>query len=451
MDSPIALLETRVAAIEVSYASGPSSSLGEIEGMSDVGVVDAARELADLSRRVDILRLHIAGEVADRSRTSLGNDGLAKRAAYARPALMLAALWGITVAESCRLCDVGLAIRARQTIGGEPLPPRYPSVAAGIENAVIGVATAAVIIRQLEAVSLRCSADAREDAEAQLVALAHDYTVEEMVRFARLVRDRLDQDGAEPRDELHRRRRSLTIRTTSDGMIHVDWYLPPESGGLVKAGIDALVGAELRQSREDGSTDSSCELVDDRSLPQLRSDAAAEIFRHAATCVGSGGQLPAFTMVVRMDLDSLITGLGTAEIDGIDETISATTARMLAAEAELIPIVLGGRGEVLDLGMSRRLFTKAQKLAFGERDGGCAFGGCSSVPSYAEAHHIDWWSHLGPSDLDNGILLCSHHHHQIHDFGWEIEIREGVPYFLPPPHVDPYRQARRGGRIALAA
>jgi hypothetical protein len=189
---------------------------------------------------------------------------------------------------------------------------------------------------------------------------------------------------------------------------------------------------------------------DERTLEQLRSDAGVEIFRHVATCTNSVGDLPAFTMVVRLTMDSLLTGLGRAEIEGINETISAAAARRLAADAEIIPIVLGGRGEVLDVGTARRLFTRAQRVAFAERDGGCAWGNCTHPPSYTEAHHIEWWSRGGATDLDNGILLCSHHHHQVHEHGWEIVFREGVPFFIPPPHVDSSRRPRRGGRVDLA-
>jgi len=46
-------------------------------------------------------------------------------------------------------------------------------------------------------------------------------------------------------------------------------------------------------------------------------------------------------------------------------------------------------------------------------------------------------------------MLCGFHHHRVHDDGWEIRIRDRIPYFIPPPWVDPDRRARRGGRIEL--
>jgi hypothetical protein len=49
-----------------------------------------------------------------------------------------------------------------------------------------------------------------------------------------------------------------------------------------------------------------------------------------------------------------------------------------------------------------------------------------------------------------GILLCSFHHHRVQEDGWEIFFRDGVPYFVPPPYIDPSRRPRRGGRLDLA-
>jgi len=183
-------------------------------------------------------------------------------------------------------------------------------------------------------------------------------------------------------------------------------------------------------------------MPESRSLLQLRSDSATDVFRHLAACTPAAENgTPPVSVIVRIELDALQKGIGTAEIDGIPTPISATTARRMAADADLIPVVLGGAGEVLDLGRSRRLFNRAQKLALAERDGGCAWAGCPHPPSYTEAHHIRWWTaHGGAADLDNGILLCSGHHHRVHAGGRNIEIKEHVPWFIPPPHIDPHQR-----------
>jgi len=181
----------------------------------------------------------------------------------------------------------------------------------------------------------------------------------------------------------------------------------------------------------------------------MRSDAAVEVFRHVAGCDRTAVDgVPPVTVIVRIGLNELRTGVGAGEIDGIAAPVSAGTVRRMAADAGIIPVVLGADSEVLDLGRARRLLTTAQRRALAERDGGCAWPGCPHPPSYTEAHHIRWWNaHGGATDLSNGILLCSSHHHRVHDDGWQIRMHGQVPYFTPPGHVDPYRRPRPGGRI----
>jgi len=58
------------------------------------------------------------------------------------------------------------------------------------------------------------------------------------------------------------------------------------------------------------------------------------------------------TVMVTISLDSLRTELGTGAILG-GEPLSATAIRRLACEAHIIPVVLGGNGETLDLGRDR--------------------------------------------------------------------------------------------------
>ena len=124
----------------------------------------------------------------------------------------------------------------------------------------------------------------------------------------------------------------------------------------------------------------------------------------------------------------------------------------------MIPAVLGGRGELLDLGRRRRRFTRAQRIALAERDGGCAHPDCDRPPAYTQAHHIEWWNrHRGPTDLDNGVLMCSFHHHLVHDTGWGIVVRDHRVWFVPPASLDPEqrprpgRQARRRELAAMPA
>ncbi|MBD3752489.1 MAG: DUF222 domain-containing protein, partial [Micrococcales bacterium] len=165
---------------------------------------------------------------------------------------------------------------------------------------------------------------------------------------------------------------------------------------------------------------------------------------------------PATTVVVRMSLEELQSGIGAATIDGLEQPVSAAAVRRLAADAQIIPCVLGGGSEILDWGRLKRLFTPAQKLALAGRDGGCIF--CGAPPGWCIVHHAKWWERdTGPTDLENGVLLCTGCHHRVHDDGWEIEIDGTGPagrvWLIPPAWIDPVRTPRLAGssRFALTA
>jgi len=90
------------------------------------------------------------------------------------------------------------------------------------------------------------------------------------------------------------------------------------------------------------------------------------------------------------------------------------TVRRLACDASIIPVVLGARGEVLDFGHEKRLFTPAQTKRLWLRDGGCTFPACPAPAHWCQAHHLVHWADFGPTDLDNAALLCRHHHTTVH-------------------------------------
>ena len=92
------------------------------------------------------------------------------------------------------------------------------------------------------------------------------------------------------------------------------------------------------------------------------------------------------SVMVTLDLDTLLTGLGTATTSTGDR-ITAEQARRLACQARIIPVVLGRKGEVLDLGRSARLFSPAQRKALAIRDRECTAEGCAIPAAWCEAHH----------------------------------------------------------------
>jgi hypothetical protein len=122
----------------------------------------------------------------------------------------------------------------------------------------------------------------------------------------------------------------------------------------------------------------------------------------------------ATSVVVMVDEAELRAGIGVATTaDG--QRLSIGQVRRLACSAGILPVVMSGRSEVLDVGRRRRLFTHPQRVALAVRDRGCRADGCDMPAAMCDAHHLDEWGRGGRTDLARGILLCSFHHHRVHD------------------------------------
>jgi hypothetical protein len=153
--------------------------------------------------------------------------------------------------------------------------------------------------------------------------------------------------------------------------------------------------------------------------------------------------------VVTVDHDTLVRRLGdrvsdllgSAGLDDLDTRLSVGAVRRLACDAEVLPVVLGGRSEVLDVGRARRLVTPPIWQALVVRDRHCAFPGCRRTPVACDAHHLTHWADGGVTALDNLVLLCRAHHTTVHATPWQVRLRptDRRPEFLPP--VGRYRDA----------
>ncbi len=58
-------------------------------------------------------------------------------------------------------------------------------------------------------------------------------------------------------------------------------------------------------------------------------------------------------------------------------------------------------------------------------------------------HHPTPWSAGGRTDLGNLTLLCPRHHTEVHLGIWAVEMRDGVPWTVPPAWIDPGRRPLR--------
>ena len=102
--------------------------------------------------------------------------------------------------------------------------------------------------------------------------------------------------------------------------------------------------------------------------------------------------------------------------------VSVEVARRLACDARIETVLTGPGGWVAGLGRSSRDPSPRMVRALRRRDGGCRFPGCATM-AYTKAHHIRWWGRLGPTDMDNLVLLCSFHHRCVHELGWSLTLK----------------------------
>jgi hypothetical protein len=498
MTSPLA---SAAAALDTVRALCPD---GRADALSPGELVTLNQAFGTLRRAVDAAYLPVAAEIARQSRTELGKDSLARKNGFRTPAAMISTVTGTSPAEAARAISVGESTAPRLTLTGEQRPAKHPHVAAALQAAMIGTLAAGAIVAMLDRVELRAEPAALAAMENTLADAAPGLAMDQLQKLLLRAEAMLDPDGVEPRDEERRGERSLSIHQDRSGMFVVTGRLDPETAAPVVSAIDGLVTGMMRRRDEAiaargaagasvpdacadavgpdavgaGASASDADAVgpasasdaggagservgpgragsvfdgaaeDRRSVAQMRADALADLCRHAVGCT-EVPTAPTTTVVVRMTLDQLETGLGAATIDGVGAPISAATARRMAADAQIIPAVLGGGSEIVDWGRAKRLFTPAQKLAAGERDGGCS--SCGLPPSMTVVHHLSWWKRDGgTTDLSNAILLCTTCHHRVHDDGWEIRI-DGVGvtakvWFIPPPWLDPDRVPRLGGR-----
>jgi hypothetical protein len=233
---------------------------------------------------------------------------------------------------------------------------------------------------------------------------------------------------------------SLHVRTRPDGSVTGRFRLAPESASVLTAW--------LRQA--DTKHPGEGEFADQRQTDVRRGDHLVATMAHACR-TGVDHTRPVHAKVVlTMPLEALRRGLAGAGVLDTGGTLSAAAARRLACAAGIVPAVLGGESEVLDLGRTRRAFSTAQKCVFRVRDRGCIAPGCDRAPAACDAHHQIEWTDSGPTDVANGALLCEFHHQQIHRQGWRVvPAPNGFPALIPPASIDPQRRPRQHHRFSL--
>ena len=127
------------------------------------------------------------------------------------------------------------------------------------------------------------------------------------------------------------------------------------------------------------------------------------------------------TVVVTMTLENLLGDSHTPAMLDTGDPITAAQARKLACEAGIIPMVLGGKSKILDLGRRKRLYDPYQRIAIRHRDKQCTTLGCDWPAALCHVHHNIPWSRGGKTDIADGRLLCPRHHSYAHSPKYQMK------------------------------
>lgn len=363
-------------------------------------LVRAESQLAELRMRV----LADAGDVAERHAARDVADWLATTSHVRH--------------EDAR-ADLALAV---------DLGRRRSVLAAALRTGDVTVAQAKVIARSLADLPDDVGAEILVRAEEVLVGYAESFGPRQLARLGARILDIVAPeiaDAAEARRlaeleaDAHRRTR-LTLRRRGDGTTRIGGIIPDAVADRLATYLEAY-----SNPRKQNGTDP----VERQSYPRRLGEAFCQLLEATdpRRLPLHGGD--ATTVVVTVSLAALRSELATAGLLGVghvpgDENpsrLTASEARRLACTAQIVPAVLGGRSEILDLGRSQRLFSAAQRKALLLRDRECRAQGCTVPGTWCEAHHWHPWSSGGRTDLADGVLLCHHHHRRAHDPGFAAD------------------------------
>ncbi len=296
--------------------------------------------------------------------------------------------------------------------------------------------------------------DERAAAETILIGAASERTAGELSRMTEDVLQRVRPDespGAQQERverEATRAKEDRFLTFLDDGQSVIIWAsLPRHAAAPLVAYVEAHADTARRRALESRDPDAR-----EITTRQRRADALIALASSAADEPG----LAQARVLVTMTLEQLTAPDGLARTLA-GESLTAGGTRRLLCDAGIVPVVLGGPSEVLDVGREQRLVTPAQRTALTLRDGGCVFPDCDVPAQRCEAHHIVPWNRGGPTTLANLALLCPSHHGSLEPTAgrpgvqperWEIRMAaDGLPELIPPVRVCADRTPRRHSRI----
>jgi len=304
--------------------------------------------------------------------------------------------------------------------------------------------------------------------EARVLEIALAATGAQLERICRAFRRATEVDREHAAD------RRVRARALGDGLVRLEVVLSSDEADLVMQALAAGRKALSPRGREaeDDVTASSARAAGTAPCPAPGASAADVLVHMASGFLARGnddaglhvsnGPRAEVVLHVDQDLVSEENTMGATLVDGTH--VSAETLRRVACDGGLLVAVSDGQGNVLDVGRRTRAIPAAIRRAMMLRDRHCRFPGCANR-AFLHGQHVHHWMHGGVTSLDNLLTLCSFHHRQVHEGGFELRFTKAgeveawapdgrrltaVPVVHPEPEVSEWIEGhwdfRDGGR-----
>jgi hypothetical protein len=341
-----AVIDSAQAEVAVACAALKTLQGMEFWKIPDLDLLALAQSIEGLARLGYAAQVRLAGEVDNRQ--TAASFGSASTVALLRETLTISA------PDARARVNAAKMVLPQVQPSGAKTDPVLPELATALEEGLIGVEQTRTIVATIKGLPADVNPGMLEAAKVILVRTGTETEPKPFALFAKSVALSCDPDGKlndkEPHDRVE-----LTIGTRNP-----DTGMTGIRGQLDDLGVEllgkAIEGFSKPQPAEDGTPDR-------RTAAVRRGHALKEVLRrylNLGDAPTHGGERPHVTLT--MDYEDLRKRIGAAYLE-LGGAISAAEARLLACDAEIIPMVMGSKSEVLDVGRANRLFTAAIRKA----------------------------------------------------------------------------------------
>jgi hypothetical protein len=298
------------------------------------------------------------------------------------------------------------------------------------------------------------SRTARPDSEAELLRVARFCSGDQIERLTRGMRrakrlnsrydQKIEDDGP---------RMGMQVGYEGDGSVEITLRLPIEQATVILAAVDTVrdqLEAHAKQAAAEqaaaAADPAGSQLTPTDVPPEPPTDKLSAMFGSSSEAWLPRPQvsrLQAFNHLVEDWMAMQAAGVRRRLKPRLTVQIDPHSGWGRLPNGEFLP---PGITRTLDLarfdrGRTRREADPALRNLLGVLDGErCRFPGCHHT-RHLHAHHVIWWKHGGPTDMDNLVLLCSRHHTLVHEqhFGMTLHHDRSLTVQLPDGTPLPHR------------